>query len=130
MPSAVVGELSQPATPPAVRAWMGHLPEWATVRTARTSIPGLPAKLGRGEREAIALAEELSADVLLADDEAARSAAERRGIPVQGTLGVLDTAAQHGLVADLLGALQRLKATNFRASQKLFDYILERHRLS
>jgi hypothetical protein len=61
-----------------------------------------------------------------ADDEAARLEAERRNIPVQGTLGVLDLAAEHGLLVDLPDNIQRLRSTNFRASKKLFDFFLER----
>jgi predicted nucleic acid-binding protein len=55
-----------------------------------------PLALGSGEREAIALAEELSADGLLVDDYAARVEALGRGIPVFGTLAILDLAAEEG----------------------------------
>jgi predicted nucleic acid-binding protein len=81
--------------------------------------------LGLGEREAIALAEELDADALLVDDEAARIEAQRRHIPIQGTLGILDLAAEHGLI-DMPDAIQRLLQTNFRASKKLVDFFLAR----
>jgi predicted nucleic acid-binding protein len=62
---------------------------------------------------------------LLVDDEAARREAMRRQIPIQGTLGVLDLAAEHGLV-DMRMALRRLEQTNFRASRKLIDVFIER----
>jgi len=130
LPVSVVHELTQRASPAQVRNFMEDLPNWATVRTARKEIPDLPARLGRGEREAIALAEELQADVLLVDDESARLEATRRRIPVQGTLGVLDLGAAHGLLTDFPAAIQKLKATNFRASQRLFDYLLARHKIS
>jgi len=130
LPVSVVHELTQGASPAQVRNFMEDLPNWATVRTARKEIPDLPARLGRGEREAIALAQELQADVLLVDDEAARLEAARRMIPVQGTLGVLDLGASHGLLTDFPAAIQKLKATNFRASQRLLDYLLARHKIS
>ncbi len=130
LPVSVVHELTRRATPVQVRNFMDHLPDWAMIRTAQKMIPDLPARLGQGEREAIALAEELQADVLLADDEAARLAARGRMIPVQGTLGVLDLAAAHGLLTDPPAAIQKLKVTNFRASGRLFDYLLARHRVS
>ncbi len=95
VPSGVAHELTQAATPALVRAWMEQSPEWMTVRSPRTALPELSPLLGAGEREAIALAEELAADVLLVDDEAARLEACRRNIPVQGTLGILDIAAEH-----------------------------------
>jgi predicted nucleic acid-binding protein len=127
LPPAVLRELTQPATPGAVREWMNRLPDWVTVRPPQWPLPEFPPTLGQGEREAIALAEELAADVLLADDEAARLESTRRKIPVQGTLGVLDLAAQHGLLVDLPVALLKLRATNFRASQSLFDHFLQKH---
>ena len=71
------------------------------------------------------MAEELDADALLVDDEAARIEASRRNIPIQGTLGILDLAAEHGL-ADLPDAIQRLQGTNFRASRKLIQFFLDR----
>jgi predicted nucleic acid-binding protein len=88
IPTSVVGELTQMATPPSVRIWMDPLPEWVTVKSPQKPLPVFPTVLGPGEQEAIALAEELVADVLLVDDEAARLEAKRRNIPVQGTLGI------------------------------------------
>lgn len=129
IPSSVVNELTHTATPQLVRAWMDDLPEWVAVKSPQNPMTISSSILGTGEREAIALAQELSADVLLADDETARSEAERRGIPVQGTLGVLDLAAEHGFLADLPGAIQKLGSTNFRASKKLLDFFLERDAL-
>jgi len=126
IPPSVAHELTQAATPPLVRAWMEKLPEWMTVRSPRTALPELSPVLGEGEREAIALAEELAADVLLVDDEAARLEAARRSIAVQGTLGILDLAAEHGFLTNLPGALEKLRSTNFRASKRLFDFFLER----
>lgn len=126
LPPSVASELSQAATPDAVRSWMNHLPQWATVQSPQIPASAFPSALGRGEREAIALAEELGADALLVDDEAARLEARRRKIPVQGTLGVLDLAAEYGLLPDLPAAIDQLKKTNFRGSKKLFDFFLER----
>lgn len=114
------------STPEPVRIWMNHLPEWAAIRSPQTVASAFPSALGQGEREDIALAEEIGADVLLVDDEAARMEAGRRLIPVQGTLGVLDLASEHGLLSDLPDAIERLKKTNFRASAKLLDFFLER----
>jgi predicted nucleic acid-binding protein len=105
---------------------MDHLPEWVTVKSPQRPVSVFPVVLGPGEQEAIALFEELAADVLLVDDEAARQEAQRRNVSVQGTLGILDLAAEHGLLVDLPNAMQRLRCTNFRASKKLFDFFLER----
>jgi predicted nucleic acid-binding protein len=125
IPPGVVSELTQPDTPQSVRIWMEQLPAWIVVRSPSLPLPIFPSSLGLGECEAIALAEELHADALLVDDEAARIEASRRNIPIQGTLGILDLAAEHGF-ADLSDAIQRLQRTNFRASRKLIQFFLDR----
>jgi predicted nucleic acid-binding protein len=125
LPPGVLSELTQENSPKPVRLWMEDLPEWVTVKQPRLPLPVFPSVLDVGEREAIALAEELAADVLLADDGAARHEAARRNIPVQGTLGILDLAAEHGL-ADFSDAVGRLMQTNFRASGKLIQFFMDR----
>jgi predicted nucleic acid-binding protein len=81
--------------------------------------------LGPGEWEAIALAEEVQADALLIDDRDGRQEALRRHLPVIGTLRVLADASDHGF-ADLRTVLSRLRQTNFRASEELFQWLLTR----
>lgn len=125
IPPGVVSELTRDETPTPVRTWMEHLPDWIEVRQPHHQPESLPLDLGLGEREAIALAEECRADVLLVDDGAAREEARRRHITVQGTLGVLDLAAEHGY-ADMASALGMLSHTNFRAGRKLLAFFLER----
>jgi predicted nucleic acid-binding protein len=80
-------------------------------------------KLGAGEREAIALAQELQAPLLLIDDADGREKAERRALMATGTLGILEAAAIHGLI-DLPSALARLQATTFHARAELFQELL------
>ncbi|MGA3187602.1 MAG: hypothetical protein ABSF22_10890 [Bryobacteraceae bacterium] len=58
------------------------------------SLKGIDA----GERAAIQLAAWLNADLLLMDDRKGVSAAQRKGLRVTGTLGILDLGAQRGLV--------------------------------
>jgi len=70
------------------------------------------AFLDQGEREAIALAEELHADQLLLDDADARREAARRNLPFIGTLGVLREAARRELL-DLRVVLVQLQETSF-----------------
>jgi predicted nucleic acid-binding protein len=69
IPPGVVSELTQPDTPEAVRQWMEQPPEWIVIRSPHLPLPVFPSNLGLGECEAIALAEELDADALLADRE-------------------------------------------------------------
>ena len=49
-----------------------------------------------------------------------------KGFEVTGTLGVLDLAAERGLV-DLVDVFDRLKRTNFRYRQGLVDALLKKH---
>jgi predicted nucleic acid-binding protein len=120
---AVITELNHEHTPVVVRQWMAGRSEWLRVQSPST--PVVSARLGPGELEAITLAVELSADALLIDERDGRAEAERRGVAVLGTLRVLADAAQHGL-ADLPAVLERLKHTNFRASEQLIQWLLDR----
>jgi predicted nucleic acid-binding protein len=113
LPQAVVGELLHPHTPLAVRSWIQALPPWCTVRQPQHGVPRELGRLGAGEREAILLVEELEADILLVDEEAGRKAAQQRGIPRTGTLGILGTAGMRDLV-DFPTAVVQLQATTFR----------------
>src|SRR6266851_3999465 len=126
IPPAVVKELTRPQTPDAVGRWILEPREWLRVRRPMVRLPKFPAKLGAGEREAITLAEEISAELLLVDDGTGRQEARRRGLAVRGTLGVLGLAARHGLT-DFPTAIARLRATNFRVSEELVQSLLEEH---
>jgi predicted nucleic acid-binding protein len=85
-------------------------------------------RLGAGERDAIVLAQELRADLLVMDDWDGRQAAEQRALTVLGTLGVLDAAAARSLVS-LPEALTRLQATNFRMRPEMVEMLLARDAL-
>lgn len=84
-------------------------------------------EIDAGERAAIQLAVSLHADLLLMDDRKGVNAAQRKGLRVTGTLGILDLAAQRGL-ADFAQAVEQLRQTNFRVPQALLDALLEKHK--
>ena len=71
IPEAVFRELQVDRTPARVKQWIASRPDWLEVR--RASVPHDLAliELDPGEREAIALAENLRADALILDDKAA-----------------------------------------------------------
>ena len=54
--------------------------------------------------------------------------ARRLGLAVTGTLGVLDRAAERGLI-DLTSAVMALRQTNFRSDPLLLDQLLASDRL-
>jgi predicted nucleic acid-binding protein len=89
----------------------------------------LVKSLGKGEREAIALAIELKADALLLDDKRAKSEARRRNVPVITTLNILEAAAERGWL-DLPDTIVRLRQMNFYLpAEDVIEEILERDRL-
>jgi predicted nucleic acid-binding protein len=119
----VIAELSRTRTPDRVRTWVANNPEWLHVQAPTKALDSVRRDLGDGERDAIGLAVEVSADALLVDDRDARREAERLGVPVLGTLRVLADASEHGF-ADLAVAFGRLRQTNFRASDQLLNHLL------
>ena len=66
--------------------------------------------LGRGEAEAMLLAKQLNARLLLTDDRGARSAARRLQIPCIGLVGMVVHAKQHGNISSVRAMLQKLEA--------------------
>ena len=124
VPPAVIVELNQERTPDLVKTWLSTMPEWLKVQAPMQALTARRSVLGAGEREALALAAELSADALLIDDRDGRREAQRLGVPVLGTLRVLVDASEHGL-AQLSTAFDRLRRTNFRATEQLLKRLLD-----
>lgn len=73
-PPAVITELLHPGSPPPVRAWATTPPGWQEIVPPSTVDPSL--KLGAGETEAICVARELNAQLLLVDERKATSVAQ------------------------------------------------------
>ena len=123
IPGKVFEELSSAGAPEIVRNWCSAPPNWIQVRVPSKTDSGL--KLTGGEREAVLLAEEIRADLLLIDERTGRRAAILRNLFVTGTLGILRAAAEQGLV-DREEAIKRLTETSFRASPKMLRFIISK----
>jgi hypothetical protein len=82
------------------------------------------SRLDAGEREAIALAEDVAADLVILDERKARQVALERGLSITGLLGLLVDAAERGLV-ELREVLGRLRQTSFRVDPKLLASLLD-----
>jgi predicted nucleic acid-binding protein len=125
LPAAVLHELQAPSTPETVRQWITSHPPWLKTTTMASPPDTTLSHLDEGEREAIQLAVESRADLLLVDEKAARREATSRGLATSGTLGILDRAAEKGLV-DFAQALHRLKQTSFYLSSSVEEFFLKR----
>jgi uncharacterized protein len=103
-------------------------PEWIKVRevTDRTLVTALQMELDVGEAEAIALAKELAADLLLMDERRGRDIAAHFGLRVIGLLGVLIEAKQRGNIPAVKPILDDLRTkAGFWVSQQLYVRVLQ-----
>lgn len=108
VPAAVRDELRRPtSTCPAID--IASFPHFAVQipRAAPTSV-GVPPDLDPGETQAIALAVELHADLVLMDERKGTQAAREMGLTTIGVFGLLLEARRKGLINQLLPLVDRL----------------------
>ena len=124
IPNVVRDEMLDPSAPPVLQEWIVNPPSWLTIQ----AVSGVDATLNildPGEQAAITLAQILPADLLIIDERLGRHVASDRGIPIIGTLGILDDAASQGLI-ELAEVITRLQQTNFRISRRIIQQLLDR----
>ncbi|HEY5869364.1 MAG TPA: DUF3368 domain-containing protein [Candidatus Tectomicrobia bacterium] len=126
IPRAVAEEIAEKpdAASQAVQtAWA----TWMQVRhiTDQTAMTLVQTALHKGEAEAIVLAAELHAERLVFDDQEARRFADRCGLKVIGTLGILLAAKQRGAIASLREEINALVALGFRVNPRLVTAVLQ-----
>jgi predicted nucleic acid-binding protein len=80
--------------------------------------------LHAGEQQAIALAEFLHADLLLIDERAGVEIAQKRGLSVTGTLGILDLASRMGYLS-LREVFEKLQKTNCRYPPSVVERLIK-----
>lgn len=125
IPPAVRQELTAAGASEKVRRWIENSPDWLKILAVGEIDRKI--KLGKGEAAAISLANELFADYILLDDKAARLSAMERNLKVIGTLGILKFGDENKLI-DFETAVRKLQNTNFRASKRLLEDVINHHK--
>lgn len=108
-------------------AWAHDLPDWVEVCPPDPGLRDDPRWrfLDLGERAALALAlAQQPPAILLIDERTGAAVAREQGLPVVGTLGVLDEAARRQHIS-LPEVIERLKRTSFRYPKKIVSRLLE-----
>src|SRR5919109_178777 len=127
IPGAVYREITVSGAGEAGAAEVQAL-EWIQVREVadRALATSLQIELDEGEAEAVALAVELKADLLLVDERRGRAVAARLGLTVMGLLGVLVEAKHQGYLPAIKPVLDALLVqAGFWVSQQLYSYVLQ-----
>jgi predicted nucleic acid-binding protein len=108
IPPAVLAELSAEAVPGAAPDIA--MPSWLTIQTPTDweRVQELRRRLDAGEAEAIVLAIERHADLLLIDERRGRQIAVAAGLRVTGLIGALADAKRAGLIDSVKPVLDDL----------------------
>ena len=88
-------------------------------------LTALQVDLDAGESEAIAMALEKHADLLLLDERKGRGKAKALGLEITGTIGILLLAREQGMEMDMRLELEKLRAHGFRISDALIKQIIQ-----
>lgn len=85
----------------------------------------LELDLDHGESSAIALSLEMDNAILIIDDLKGRKVAEQLNLRFSGTFGLILKAKKLGMIAQVGPILEKIKNTNFRFSEGLFNLVLK-----
>ena len=100
---------------------------WLKVQksTDRLLVEELSQALDIGESEAIALAYEIEADLLVIDEKRGREKAKAFGIKTVGLIGVVSQLKKRGYINSVRPILDELRTSGFWISDDLYQKILE-----
>jgi uncharacterized protein len=100
---------------------------WISVQpiTNTLLVQSLRQDLDGGEAEAIVLALEINADLLLMDERLGRRVARHFGVSVSGLIGLCIEAKRKGIIAAIKPVLDSLRdRAGFRISPSLYELVL------
>lgn len=92
--------------------------------SSRLAVNLLQSQLDYGEAEAIVLAREIDADLLILDEKKARKIAQANSQNIIGTIGILQLAKDRELISAMKPQLDYLIANNIWIDNKLYQIIL------
>jgi uncharacterized protein len=123
---ALFGEVWVPAAVVNEVAMTVSLPSNVQTRPVNNLLAAavLKTTLGAGESEAITLALQEKARLIILDDRPARRMAESLGLQVIGTLGLLTTAKKRGLISAIKPFIDVLDAHHFHVAPELIRRVL------
>ena len=103
------------------------LPDWIEITnpTDKHYQKILEMDLDKGEASAIALGIEQEQAILIIDDLKGRKVSEKLKIKYSGTFGLILKAKQVGIIDKVRPVLEKVKLTDFRFSNKIFDTVLK-----
>jgi len=90
----------------------------------KLAVESLTTELEKGEAEAIILALELNANLVLIDESIARDIAKSRELEVIGTVWILAGAYEKGVINDLKKVLDDLRNKKVWISEKVCNRVL------
>jgi len=100
---------------------------WLQVYTVSAIPAEIPAELDQGEREAIALALEISEERILLDEREARQVAQRFGLQVIGTLGILLLAKDNQVIVQVRPLLDEMMSmAQYWVATTLYQQVLRK----
>ena len=128
IPPRVLEELCITSDRPGARALSEAIADgWISiVSPKKTHASGmLSLILDAGKAEAIQLASERNAQLLVIDDRRGREIALSRGIKINGTGGILIAAKKAGILGKVKPVLDELSSAGYRLSEDLCNRIID-----
>lgn len=126
MPSAVLNEIN--VKPSGVAEQVETLVANQTFQIHRASqqtLNDFPEDMGAGEREALAIATDMRADLVVLDDQQGRRIARERGLAVTGTVGVLIEARARELIPSVRHKLDRLIEAGMWINESFYHRVVQ-----